>query len=105
MEKFEKQVLKLFSVSGISDDYLHNQLIINTMKKYKFLFLLLGFLFSANLFAQQNVTEEIAMADQLRADGKIWVVVAVISIIFAGIILFLINMERKVSKLEKQLKK
>ncbi|MCU0340995.1 MAG: CcmD family protein [Spirosomaceae bacterium] len=73
--------------------------------KYKLLSLLLGMLISTNLFAQQTVTEEIPMADQMRADGKIWVVVAVISVIFAGIILFLISMERKVSKLEKQLKK
>jgi hypothetical protein len=73
--------------------------------KCKLLSLLLGMLISTNLFAQQTVTEEIPMADQMRADGKIWVVVAVISVIFAGIILFLIGMERKVSKLEKQLNK
>jgi len=57
------------------------------------------------LFAQQSVVEEVAMADQMRADGKIWVVVAVISVIFAGIIAFLVNIDRKVSKLEKQVKK
>jgi len=41
----------------------------------------------------------------MRADGKIWVVVAVISVIFAGIIVFLVSMDRKIAKLEKQLKK
>jgi len=45
------------------------------------------------------------MADQMRADGKIWVVFAVISVIFVGIIAFLVNIDRKVSKLEKQAKK
>lgn len=69
---------------------------------YLFLFTLVT---NVNLFAQQSVVEEVAMADQMRADGKIWVVVAVISVIFAGIIAFLVNIDRKVSKLEKQLKK
>lgn len=69
---------------------------------YLFLFTLVT---NVNLFAQQSVVEETPMADQMRADGKIWVVVAVISVIFAGIIAFLVNIDRKVSKLEKQLKK
>lgn len=69
---------------------------------YLFLFTLVT---NVNLFAQQSVVEEVAMADQMRADGKIWVVVAVISVIFAGMIAFLVNIDRKVSKLEKQLKK
>lgn len=71
----------------------------------KIFFLLLNLLLSLNLFAQQTVNQEVAMADQLRADGKIWVVVAVISVIFAGIIAFLVSIDKKVSKLEKQLKK
>lgn len=41
------------------------------------------------------------MADIMRQDGKIWVVVGVILILFIGIILFLISLDRKVSKLEK----
>lgn len=69
---------------------------------YLFLFTLVT---NVNLFAQQSVVEETPMADQMRADGKIWVVVAVISVIFAGMIAFLVNIDRKVSKLEKQLKK
>ncbi|WP_428657457.1 CcmD family protein [Runella sp.] len=71
----------------------------------KILFLLVNLLLSVNLFAQQSVSQEVPMADQMRADGKIWVVVAVISVIFIGIIAFLVNIDRKVSKLEKQLKK
>jgi CcmD family protein len=69
---------------------------------YLFLFTLVT---NVNLFAQQSVVQETPMADQMRADGKIWVVVAVISVIFAGIIAFLVNIDRKVSKLEKQVKK
>lgn len=65
-------------------------------------FAFVNFILSLNLFAQQSVTQEVAMADQMRADGKIWVVVAVISTLFVGIIAFLVSMDRKVSKLEKE---
>ena len=43
----------------------------------------------------------VEMADQLRADGKIYVLVGIIGIIFAGITVYLISTERKISKLEK----
>jgi hypothetical protein len=40
------------------------------------------------------------MAETFRSNGKIYVVVLVICTIFAGIILFLVNLERKIKKLE-----
>lgn len=43
------------------------------------------------------------MADQMREDGKIWVVVGVIAIIFAGIITYLIRLDSKLTKVEKEL--
>lgn len=49
----------------------------------------------------QSSTETVEMADTLRSNGKIYVVVAVLSLIFLGIIIFLITMDRRVSKLEK----
>ena len=45
--------------------------------------------------------QEIKMADAMKENGKIYVVIAVILTIFAGIILYLIRLERKSSKLEK----
>lgn len=57
-------------------------------------------LISFTLFAQQS---EVAMADQMRADGKIWVVVGVIALIFAGIITYLIRLDSKLTKIEKEL--
>ncbi len=67
------------------------------MKKIiSFLVLLLT---SFNLFAQ----EEVQMADQMRADGKIWIVVGVITIVFLGIITYLVLLDRKISKIEKNL--
>ncbi|MBK7099032.1 MAG: CcmD family protein [Sphingobacteriales bacterium] len=38
----------------------------------------------------------------LRSNGRIYVVIGVILIIFIGIILYLIRIERKINKLEKQ---
>lgn len=64
--------------------------------------LLLAFtLLFANLcsWAQDRPAE---MADAMRSNGKIYVVVAVILTIFAGIIIYLIRLDRKITKLEKQ---
>lgn len=44
---------------------------------------------------------DVEMADGLRADGKFWVVVAVIGTVTLGIIIYLISLDRKISKLEK----
>ncbi|MCC5916992.1 MAG: hypothetical protein JJU02_06655 [Cryomorphaceae bacterium] len=43
----------------------------------------------------------IEMADTFRQDGKIYVVVTVMLLIFAGLIAYLFYVDRKVSKLEK----
>lgn len=43
---------------------------------------------------------EVSMADTFRADGKIYVVVAVLTTIFAGIVVFLMVTESKLKKLE-----
>lgn len=42
--------------------------------------------------------------DFLRSIGKIYVVVAVILAIFAGIVVFLIYLDRKLTKLENQIR-
>jgi CcmD family protein len=69
------------------------------MKK---LFSLITFLFiSASVFAQDNMAGEPEMADKLYADGRIYVVVAVVATIFTGIIVYLINLDRRLAKLEK----
>ena len=63
--------------------------------------LLLGFLLLLNptLFAQ-----DAQMADTMRSEGKIYVVVAIILVIFFGLIAYLFYTDRKISKLEKRLK-
>ena len=42
------------------------------------------------------------MADALRSNGKIYVVVAVLATIFAGIFAYLVYLDRKISKIEKE---
>ena len=52
------------------------------------------------VFAQDNNSAE--MADTFRSNGKIYVVVAVLLTILAGLILYLIRLDRKISHLEKK---
>jgi hypothetical protein len=49
--------------------------------------------------AQQSSPE---MADALRQDGKFYVVVSVIAIIFVSLVIFLIYLERRISKLDRK---
>lgn len=62
------------------------------------------FFLSSILFTSTSKAQDIEMADQMRSSGKIYVVVAVIVTIFTGIIIYLINLDKKISKLEKEVK-
>jgi len=63
----------------------------------RFFLLSFSLLWSYVLFAQN-------MADEMRSNGKIYVVVAVLVTIFIGIVIYLIRLDRKISKLEKESK-
>jgi CcmD family protein len=67
------------------------------MKKLKYLFLLM-MLVSQPLFAQNQVEEF------FRTDEKFYVVVAVLAMIMAGILFYIIRLDKKVSNLEKNIK-
>lgn len=71
------------------------------MKK---LITLLVLLLSSALTFAQGTPDAPQMADAFRANGKIYVVVTVLSLVFVGLATYLIIIDRKVSKLEKQLK-
>lgn len=45
--------------------------------------------------------QEVEMADVMKANGKIYVVIAVMLTILAGLVLYLVRLDRKISKLEK----
>jgi CcmD family protein len=64
------------------------------------LFLLVLFLITSVAQAQ---TEGPQMAELFREQGKIYVVISVIAIIFLSIVFFLIYLERKLKRLEKEL--
>jgi hypothetical protein len=66
------------------------------MKKFLILFLMM--MTGVAAFAQNNGPE---MADTLRSSGKIYVVILVICIIFAGLAIFLFSIDRRLKKIEK----
>ncbi|HQV06842.1 MAG TPA: CcmD family protein, partial [Chitinophagaceae bacterium] len=68
------------------------------MKKIvlKIFFLLLLVLPSLLLHAQDKPVE---MADTMRSNGRIYVVIAVMLIILAGLILYLVRLDRKLKKI------
>jgi hypothetical protein len=52
--------------------------------------------------AQQNFSSNDATASVMRSNGKIYVVVAVVLTILFGLIAYVIRLDRKISKLEKE---
>ena len=60
------------------------------------IFCLLAILCSQTVMAQS----EVEMADGMRSEGKIYVVVAIILIVLSGLIVYLFMLDRKVGKLE-----
>ncbi|MDR6944624.1 CcmD family protein [Mucilaginibacter pocheonensis] len=68
------------------------------MKKFTVLLLLV--LSFVTAFAQQ--TQSVEMADVLRSSGKIYVVVATIVIIFAGLAFYLFSIDKRLKKIEKE---
>ncbi len=53
--------------------------------------------------AQETMTEP-SMADNFRAEGKIYVVIAVMATVFLCVLIYLIIIERRLKKLENDLK-
>ena len=68
------------------------------MKKLSVLLLLL--LSFVSCFAQNSDVPE--MADVMQRDGKIYVVIATIVIVFAGLSIYLFSIDRRLRKIEKE---
>ena len=66
-------------------------------KMKNFLLTLTALIIGLSAHAQNQVE----MADGLRAEGKIYVVVAVMLVIFTVVAIYLFTIDKKVSKLEK----
>ncbi len=71
-----------------------------------FIIVILFFTMSAN--AQESYAgpenTKVEMADQLRSNGKIYVVVAVLSTVLLGMIIYTTTLDRRINKLEKEIK-
>lgn len=75
-------------------------------------FVILLLTLSLNLNAQDSVIKNtqdlsnrntVEMADTLRKSGKIYIVVAVLIMILSGMFLYLISIDRKIGRVEKEL--
>lgn len=60
--------------------------------------------FLLSIFSLMVKANEIEMADVMRSNGKIYVVVGVLLAILLGLILYLVSIDRKLSRLEKEVK-
>jgi cytochrome bd-type quinol oxidase subunit 2 len=54
---------------------------------------------TVSIFAQEQKVE---MADKMRDNGRIYVVVAVVLTILIGLILYIVRLDKKMSRLEKE---
>ena len=79
------------------------QVVLFKVSKIAYLLAML-FTLPSIVFAQADSTQPHAvdMATTMRSNGKIYVVVAVLSIILFGLFFYLIRLDRKISKLEKE---
>lgn len=66
------------------------------MRKFLYLFLLM----TISVFANAQDAE---MADTMRSNGKIYVVVGIILIVLVGLITYLVLLDKKITKLENKL--
>lgn len=67
----------------------------------KIIYLIVCFFISLCLCAQDSLSHN-ENPTGLRAEGKIYVVMAVVLTILAGLIVYIIRLDRKITKLEKQ---
>ena len=73
-----------------------------TIKQYLFRFTLALLCFVPAISFAQNQSD-VEMADAFRAEGKIYVVIAVMTIILAGLFFYLFTIAKKVRALEKKI--
>ena len=70
------------------------------MKSVVKIFLLLMMLCNTSLLFAQD--KKVEMADVMRSNGKIYIVVAVCLTILIGLFIYVWNVDRKISKIEKE---
>lgn len=68
----------------------------------KLLLFLIGWLMIGLSYALAQ-SKNVEMADVMRSNGKIYVVVGVLLMIFLGVIFYLVSIDRKINRIEKEL--
>jgi len=72
-------------------------------KIYSTVLLLPLWIFGVAVHAQDTAaSKKVQMADKFRAEGKIYVVIAVLVTILLGLVLYVMRLDRKIDKLEKE---
>ena len=72
------------------------------MSKLKRLLTLISLFFLSAISRGQEGENKVEMADTMRSNGRIYVVVAVVVTILIGLILYLIRLDKKITNLEKE---
>jgi predicted transporter len=68
------------------------------MRKIKYLSaLIISLLLTLTNYAQTDTAE---MADMMRSNGRIYVVVAVVVLILLGLFLYLVRLDKKITRIE-----
>lgn len=80
---------------------------VRKIKKYSsvlfVVFMLLGMSKENVLCAQNEAEDKVEMADAFRKEGKIYVLTAIILIIFFGFLGYMAKIDKKIGKLEKEI--
>ena len=70
------------------------------MKNLKKISLLLMIMMTSTIIFAQD--EKVEMADKMRDNGRIYVVVAVVLTILIGLIMYVVRLDKKMTQLEKE---
>jgi hypothetical protein len=74
------------------------------MKLHQFSGLIAGLFFFLLTLAPVYARQEVEMADTMRSEGKIYVIVGIILIVLIGLIAYLYLLDKKIRKIEDKLK-
>ncbi len=74
----------------------------DAMSRFKKLFTAIMLILLSSIAWAQNGTKKVEMADLMRSNGRIYVVVAVMLTILIGLVLYVARLDKKISKMEKE---
>ena len=72
------------------------------MRKFKNVFFLFVWMLFSLLLQAQEGSGKSSFGNTMRSNGRIYVVVAVMLTILAGLILYVVRLDKKITKLEKE---